>query len=95
MARQVENRPLTSRQRAHIDEQRLRGVTAAFARLERALENTMRPAWGPSMADRLAYLQAKFDRRVSDAASRMAAALSTNGGGGRWPKSRSPTRIAR
>jgi hypothetical protein len=74
MARQVENRPLTSRQRAHIDEQRLRGVTAAFARLERALENTMRPAWGPSMADRLAYLQAKFDRRVSDAASRMAAA---------------------
>jgi hypothetical protein len=70
----VRIRSLTSRQRAHIEEQRLRDVSAAFARLEKALDNTMRPAWGPSMSDRLAYLQAKFDRRVSDPASRHAAA---------------------
>jgi hypothetical protein len=74
MARQFEIRPLTSRQRAHIEEQRLRGMSAAFARLERALDNTTRPAWRPSLPDRLAYLQAKFDRRVSDPASRHAAA---------------------
>ena len=53
----------------------MRGVSAAFARLEKALENTARPVWGPSMDDRLAYLQAKFDRRVSDPASRAAAAM--------------------
>src|SRR5271154_2430523 len=74
MVGQFKISPLTARQRAHIEEQRLRGVSAAFARLEKALDNTMRPAWGPSIADRLAYLQAKFDRRVSDPASRHAAA---------------------
>jgi len=75
MVGQFKISPLTARQRAHIEEQRLRGVSAAFARLEKALDNTMRPAWGPSIADRLAYLQAKFDRRVSDPASRSAAAI--------------------
>jgi hypothetical protein len=75
MPRRFENRSLTSRQRAHIEEQRVRGVSAAFARLEKALDNTTRPVWGPSMADRLAYLQAKFERRVSDPASRSAAAI--------------------
>jgi hypothetical protein len=74
MAYQFKIRSLTSRQRAHIEEQRLRDVSAAFARLEKALHNTARPAWGPSTPDRLAYLQTKFDRRVSDSASRMAAA---------------------
>jgi hypothetical protein len=74
MVRQFENCSLTSRQRAHIEEQRMRDVSAAFAPDAEALENTARPAWGPSTTDRLAYLQAKFDRRVSNAASRMAAA---------------------
>jgi hypothetical protein len=36
MARQFETRPLTFRQRAHVEEQRLRDVSAAFARLEKA-----------------------------------------------------------
>jgi hypothetical protein len=71
MVRPSQNRSLTSRQRAHVEEQRVRNVSAAFARLEKALDNTTRPAWGPSAPDRLAYLQAKFDRRVSDPASRM------------------------
>ena len=53
----------------------MRGVSAAFARLEKALDNTTRPVWGLSMTDPLAYLQAKFDRRVSDGASRAAAAM--------------------
>jgi hypothetical protein len=48
LVRSFEIRPFTSRQRAHIEEQRLRDVSAAFARLEKALNNTMRPAWGPS-----------------------------------------------
>jgi hypothetical protein len=74
MAPQFEIRPLTSRRRTHIEEQRLWDVSAKFARLQKALDNTARPAWGPSTPDRLAYLQAKFDRRVSDPASRMAAA---------------------
>jgi hypothetical protein len=74
MVSQFKISPLTPRKRAHIEEQRLRGMSAAFARLERALDNTTRPAWGPSLPDRLAYLQAKFDRRVSDPASRHAAA---------------------
>jgi hypothetical protein len=52
----------------------VRNVSAAFARLEKALHNMARPAWGPSTPGRLAYLQAKFDRRVSDPASRHAAA---------------------
>jgi hypothetical protein len=74
MVRRFENCSLTSRQRSHIEEQRVRNVSAAFARLEKALDNTTRPLWGPSTPDRLAYLQAKFDRRVSDPASRFAAA---------------------
>jgi hypothetical protein len=71
IAPQLEIRPFTSRQRAQIEEQRVRDISAAFARLEKALRNTARPTWGPSRPDRLAYLQAKFDRRVSDPASRM------------------------
>jgi hypothetical protein len=74
IAPQLEIRPFTSRQRAHIEEQRVRDISAAFAGLEKALRNTARPTWGPSRPDRLAYLQAKFDRRVSDPASRHAAA---------------------
>jgi hypothetical protein len=70
MIYQFTNRPQTSRQRAHVEEQRLRGVSAAFARLEKALKNMTRPTGGPSAPDRLAYLQAKFDRRVSDPACR-------------------------
>jgi hypothetical protein len=73
MVDQFKISPLTARQRSHIEEQRVRNVSAAFARLEKALENTARPAWGPSTPGRLAYLQAKFDRRVSDPASRHAA----------------------
>jgi hypothetical protein len=65
---------MTSRKRAHIEEQRVRNVTAAFMRLRRALDNMVRPARGRSTPDRLAYLQAKFNRRVSDPASRAAAA---------------------
>jgi hypothetical protein len=85
MVDQFKVNSLTSRQRAHIEEQRLRGVSAAFARLEKALENTARPVRGPRMDDRLAYHQAKFDRRVSDPGSRHAAAelISGNGGDGR------------
>jgi hypothetical protein len=75
MVRQFKIRPLTSRQRAHLEEQRLRNVSAAFARLQKALDNMMRPAWGSSTPDRLAYLQAKFGRRVSDSGSRSAAAV--------------------
>ena len=52
----------------------MRNVAGAFARLRRALENTTRPTWGSSTPERLAYLQAKFNRRVSDPGSRMAAA---------------------
>jgi hypothetical protein len=69
-----EFRSLTARKSAHVEEQRMRNVAGAFARLRRALDNTARPTWGPSTPDRLAYLQAKFDRRVSDPGSRMAAA---------------------
>jgi hypothetical protein len=54
IARQFEIRPLTSRQRAHIEEQRMRNVSAAFVRLQKALDNTTRPAWGRSTPDRLA-----------------------------------------
>jgi hypothetical protein len=74
MANPFEIRSLTARKRAYIEEQRMRNVAGAFARLRRALDNTARPAWGHSTSERLAYLQAKFDRRVSDPGSRMAAA---------------------
>jgi hypothetical protein len=74
MANPFEFRHLTARKRAYIEEQRLRNVAGAFARLRRALDNTARPTWGQSTPERLAYLQAKFDRRVSDPGSRMAAA---------------------
>jgi hypothetical protein len=74
MANPFEFRHLTARKRAYIEEQRLRNVAGAFARLRRALDNTARPGWGQSTSDRLAYLQAKFDRRVSDLGSRAAAA---------------------
>jgi hypothetical protein len=46
--RAFENRSLTPGQRAHIEEQRLRDVSAAFARLKKALDNTARPTWGPA-----------------------------------------------
>src|SRR5580658_4817972 len=52
----------------------IHGVSAAFARLQKALDNTARPAWGRGAPERLASLQAKFDRRVSDPDSRAAAA---------------------
>ena len=74
MANPFEFRHLTARKRAYIEEQRMRNVAGAFAQLQRALDNTARPAWGQSTPDRLAYLQAKFDRRVSDPGARMAAA---------------------
>jgi hypothetical protein len=74
MANPFEIRSLTARKCAYIEEQRLRNVAGAFARLRRALDNTARPVWGQSTSDRLAYLQAKFDRRVSDLGSRAAAA---------------------
>jgi hypothetical protein len=74
MANPFEFRHLTARKRAYIEEQRLRNVAGAFARLRRALDNTARPTWGQSTSERLAYLQAKFDRRVSDVGSRAAAA---------------------
>jgi hypothetical protein len=75
MVYQFKIRPLTPRKRAYIEDQRERNVSAAFARLERALDNMVRPAWGRTTPDRLAYLQAKFDRRVSDSGSRLAAAM--------------------
>jgi hypothetical protein len=75
MASHFKITPLTSRKREHLEEQRVRNMEGAFARLERALDNTTRPAWGRSTPDRLAYLQAKFDRRVSDTASRTAASI--------------------
>jgi hypothetical protein len=74
MANPFEFRHLTARKCAYIEEQRMRNVAAAFTRLRKALDNTARPAWGQSTSDRLAYLQAKFDRRVSDPGSRAAAA---------------------
>jgi hypothetical protein len=74
MANSFEISSLTPRKRAYHEEQRLRNVAAAFTRLKRALENMARPARGPSTPDRLAYLQAKFNRRVSDPGSRAAAA---------------------
>jgi hypothetical protein len=74
MANPFEIRSLTPRKCAYIEEQRLRNVAGAFARLRRALDNTARPAWGQSTSDQPAYLQAKFDRRVSDLGSRAAAA---------------------
>jgi hypothetical protein len=74
MANQFEIRSLTARKRAYIEEQRVRNVAGAFTRLQRALDNTARPARARSTPDRLAYLQAKFDRRVSDPGSRAAAA---------------------
>jgi hypothetical protein len=73
-ANPFEFRHLTARKCAYIEEQRMRNVAGAFARLRRALDNTARPTWGQSTPERLAYLQAKFDRRVSDPGSRMAAA---------------------
>jgi hypothetical protein len=75
MANHFKIRPLTPRKRAYLEDQRERNVSAAFARLERALDNMARPAWGRSTPDRLAYLQAKFDRRVADSGSRLAAAM--------------------
>ena len=74
MTNPFETRHLTARKCAYIEEQRMRNVAAAFTRLRRALDNTARPARGRSTPDRLAYLQAKFDRRVSDPGSRAAAA---------------------
>jgi hypothetical protein len=74
MANPFEFRHLTARKCAYIEEQRMRNVAAAFTRLRRALDNTARPTWGQSTRERLVYLQAKFDRRVSDPGSRMAAA---------------------
>jgi hypothetical protein len=74
MANPFEFRDLSARKCDYIQEQRMRNVAGAFARLRKALENTARPTWGASTPERLAYLQAKFDRRVSDPASRMAAA---------------------
>jgi hypothetical protein len=74
MANPFEFRDLTARKCAYIEEQRMRNVAGAFARLRRALDNTARPTWGSSTPERLEYLQAKFNRRVSDPASRMAAA---------------------
>jgi hypothetical protein len=74
MANPFEFRHLTARKCAYIEEQRMRNVAGAFARLRKALDNTARPAWGQSTSDRLAYLQAKFDRRISDPGSRAAAA---------------------
>jgi hypothetical protein len=74
MVYQFKIRPMTPRKRAYIEDQRERNVSAAFARLERALDNMARPAWGRSTPDRLAYLQAKFDRRVAYSGSRLAAA---------------------
>ena len=74
MANPFEFRDLTARKCAYIEEQRMRNVAGAFARLKKALGNTARPTWGSSTPDRLVYLQAKFDRRVSDPGSRMAAA---------------------
>jgi hypothetical protein len=74
MANPFETRHLTARKCSYIEEQRLRNVAGAFARLRRALDNTARPTWGQSTSERLAYLQAKFDRRVSDPGSRAAAA---------------------
>ena len=43
MANPFEIRSLTARKRAYIEEQRLRNVAGAFARLRRALDNTARP----------------------------------------------------
>jgi hypothetical protein len=71
---ELEVRSMSSWKRAYIEEQRVRNVAAAFTRLERALDNMARPARARSTPDRLAYLQAKFNRRVSDPASRAAAA---------------------
>jgi hypothetical protein len=73
MVAQFDIRPLTSRKRAHIEEQRIRDVAAAFERLHSALDNMARPAWGRTTPDRLAYLQARFDRRVADPGARRAA----------------------
>jgi hypothetical protein len=53
----VRNRVPDARERAHIEEQRLRNVAGAFARLRRALDNTARPAWGQSTPDRLGSLE--------------------------------------
>jgi hypothetical protein len=74
MVSQFNITPLTSRKRAYIEEQRVRNVAAAFERLKAALENMARPAWGRTTPDRLAYLQARFDRRVMDPGARLAAA---------------------
>src|ERR1700761_4076851 len=74
MVNQFEARDLSARKCDYIAEQRMRNVAGAFARLRRALDNTARPAWGSSTPERLAYLQAKVNRRVSDPGSRMAAA---------------------
>jgi hypothetical protein len=74
MVNPFEIKSLTPRKSAYHEEQRLRNVAAAFTRLKRALDNMARPARGPSTPERLVYLQAKFDRRVSDPGSRLAAA---------------------
>jgi hypothetical protein len=47
---------LTARKRAYIEEQRLRNVSGAFARLKRALDSTAPAACGKSTPDRLALL---------------------------------------
>jgi hypothetical protein len=74
MVYHFKTRSLSSHKLAYFEEQRMRNVAAAFTRLTRALDNMARPARGPSTPDRLAYLQAKFNRRVSDPGSRAAAA---------------------
>jgi len=52
----VRNMSLTARKRAYIEEQRLRDVSGAFARLKRALDSTAPAACGKSTPDRLALL---------------------------------------
>jgi hypothetical protein len=68
MANPFEFRHLTARKCAYIEEQRTRNVAAEGVRQYGSA------GLGRSTSDRLAYLQAKFDRRVSDLGSRVAAA---------------------
>jgi hypothetical protein len=74
MVDQFRIRPQTSRKRAYNEEQRIRNAAGAFQRLQAALDNMARPAWGRTTPDRLAYLQARFDRRVADPCAQQAAA---------------------
>jgi hypothetical protein len=74
MTNPFEFRDLSARKCDYIEEQRMRNVAGAFARLRRTLDNTARPTCGSSTPVRVAYLQAKFNRRVSDPAPKMAAA---------------------